>query len=271
MHNESTTARGYAPINGLNLYYEISGRGDPLVYTPLALSYGSAKEFPLLSRNHSLIRVDLQGGGRTADVPERPMSLQQHAQDVVSLLDHLGIAKSDFFGESYGGAIAALIALHHPDRVGRVATYGTTFGPPEVAFNTAMLHFDAAPTPASACFDLQRKQYEAVAPQPDYWPQYWAKTVGMQWQGFSNAELAAIQAPFLIALGDRDFVRVDHALDAFRRLPNAQLAVIPDAGHFALFSEPERVTPVIEHFLQQPANRPPVGNSQAGYQPGKTR
>jgi pimeloyl-ACP methyl ester carboxylesterase len=271
MPNESTTARGYAPINGLSLYYEISGRGDPLVYIPPALSYGSAKAFPLLSQHHSLIKVDLQGGGRTADVPERAMSLQQHAHDIVGLLDHLGIAQSDFFGESYGGAVAALIALQHPDRVGRVATYGATFGPPAVAFNTAMLHFDTAPTPGSPCFDFQREQYQAVAPQPDYWPRYWEKTLAIQWEGFSNEELAAIHAPVLIALGDRDFVRVEHAVDTFRRLPNAQLAVIPDAGHFAVFSEPERVIPVIQHFLNQPLNRIPVGNSQAGYQPGKTR
>jgi len=262
---------GYAPINGLSLYYEISGRGEPLVYIPPALSHGSAKAFPALAQDHTLIKVDLQGGGRTADVPERAMSLQQHAQDVVGLLDHLGIAKSDFFGESYGGAVAALIALRHPDRVGRVATYGATFGPPAAAFNTAMLNFDTAPTPDSACFDFQREQYQAVAPHPEYWPTYWTKTLAIEWQGFSNKELAAIHAPCLIALGDRDFVRVEHALNTFRCLPNAQLAVIADAGHFALFSEPERVIPVVQHFLNQPLNRHPVGNSRAGYQPGKTR
>jgi pimeloyl-ACP methyl ester carboxylesterase len=218
-----------------------------------------------------VLHVDPQGYGRTADIPDRPMTLQQHAHDVVALLDHLEIPQAHCLGESYGGAIALLVALHYPNRVGRVATYGATFGPPQVAFNTAMLKFSAPPTPDSECFRYQRQQYEAIAPNPGYWPAFWNKTLGMRWDGFSNGELARIQAPVLIALGDRDFVRLDHAVDAFSRLPNAELTVIPDAGHFALFSEPERVVPAIRHFLAKPLSRPPVASSEAGYQPGATR
>lgn len=270
-HAQTPTRGGYAPVNGISMYYEIVGEGPPLVYIPPALSHGSAKTFPLLSEAFSVLHVDPQGYGRTADIPDRPMTLQQHAHDVVALLDHLGTPSSHFLGESYGGAIALLIALHYPDRVGRVATYGTTFGPPQVAFNTAMLNFNAPPTPDSPCFRHQKQQYEAVAPDPRYWPTFWAKTLGMQWNGFSDEQLARIAAPVLIALGDRDFVRLDHAVDAFNRLPNAELTVIPDAGHFALFSEPERVIPAIRHFLEKPLTETPVAHSEVGYQPGQTR
>jgi pimeloyl-ACP methyl ester carboxylesterase len=133
---------GYAPINGLKMYYEIEGTGDPLVYIPPVFGFAGLKSFPALAQSHSIITVDLQGNGRTADIPERPLSIEQYAKDVVSLLNYLGIQKADFFGESYGANTAIMIAVNFPELVGRVATYGGTFGPPQVAHNTEMLRFN---------------------------------------------------------------------------------------------------------------------------------
>jgi pimeloyl-ACP methyl ester carboxylesterase len=110
-----------------------------------------------------------------------------------------------------------------------------------------------------------------VAPHPERWPELWNKVAAIRWNGFAPAELAAIEAPVLVMVGDRDFVRLEHAIDAFRSLRAAELAVIPDAGHFVLFSEPERVIPVVQHFFDKPATRPPVATAGAGYQPGETR
>ena len=72
---------GYAPINGLKMYYEIEGAGDPLIYIPPVFGCAGLKSFPALVENHSVITVDLQGHGRTADIPERPMTLEQNAND----------------------------------------------------------------------------------------------------------------------------------------------------------------------------------------------
>jgi pimeloyl-ACP methyl ester carboxylesterase len=160
---------GCAPINGLKMYYEIEGTGDPLVYIPPVFGCAGLKSFPALVENHSVITVDLQGHGRTADIPERPMTLEQNANDVVGLLKHLGISKVNFFGESYGGVMATMIAVHHPELVSRVATYGATFGPPEIALNMEMLRTSVAPTPDSRAFQFQRENYKKVAPDPDYW------------------------------------------------------------------------------------------------------
>jgi hypothetical protein len=93
---------GYAPVNGLKMYYEIEGTGDPLVFIPPALGFAGRESFPELVQNHSVITVDLQGNGRTADIPERPISIEQYAKDVVDLLKYLKIAKADFLGESCG-------------------------------------------------------------------------------------------------------------------------------------------------------------------------
>lgn len=264
-------ASGYAPVNGLRMYYEVAGAGDPLVYIPPAFGCAGMKSFPELVENHSLITMDLQGHGRTTDIPERPMTLEQNAEDVVGLLRHLGITRADFFGESYGGAMATMIAIRHPDLVGRVATYGATFGPPPVAHDMKMLRMSIPPAPDSSAFRFQREHYMKVAPDPGYWPKFWSRVVTMQWGGFPKEALGSIKAPVLIALGDHDFVRLEHAIETFRLIPGAELAVIPNAGHFALFSEPERVISVIADFLRRPDGLVPVATAEMGYQPGQTR
>lgn len=263
--------RGYAPVNGLKMYYEIEGAGDPLICIPPAFGYAGLKSFPDLVQSHSVITVDLPGHGRTADIPDRPLSIQQYAEDVVGLLKYLGISKADFFGHSFGGATAVLIAVRHPELVGRVATYGATFGSPQIAHNQEMLRFDRPPTADSGAFQFQKESYRKVAPDPDYWPKIWEKVASLQWGGFSAEELASIEAPVLIVLGDHDFVRLEHAFETFRLIANAELAVIPDAGHFAPFSEQERVIPVVKHFLEKPKKRIPVATAGAGYRPGETR
>lgn len=263
--------QGYAPVNGLKMYYEIEGTGDPIVYIPPAFGYAGLKSFPELSRNHSVITVDLQGNGRTADIPDRPLSIEQYADDVLGLLNYLGIQKADFFGESYGANTAIMIAVNHPEVVRRVVACSATYGPREAAHNKEMLHYDQLPTPDSRGTGFLKEMYKKVAPDPDYWPKIWTKIVSVKWEGFSDEQLASLKVPVLIAVGDHDFVRVEHAAETVKRIPNAELAVIPDASHFVLFSEPDRVIPVIKHFLEKSAKRNPLANAEVGYHPGETR
>ena len=266
-----TVVNGHAPVNGLRMYYQTEGTGDPLVFIHPALGFGGLESFPTLTERHTLITVDLQGHGRTADIPDRPLSIDQYASDVAGLLEYLGITKADVFGESYGGNAAAIMAIRYPDLVRRVVTYSATFGPPEVAHNPQMVRFDEPPTPHTSDTEYHRESYKKVAPQPGNWPTLWEKVAGIQWRGVSSEELASIKVPMLLMVGDRDFVRVEHALEAFRAIPGSELAVIPDAGHFALYSEPERVIPIVQHFLDKPANRQPVAHAGMGYRPGASR
>jgi pimeloyl-ACP methyl ester carboxylesterase len=253
------------------MYYEMEGTDDPLVCIPPAFGYAGLNRYPALIESHTVITVDLQGHGRTADIPERPLSIERYAEDVARLLKYLGIAKADFFGESYGGNAALMIAARYPELVGRAATYAATFGPPQVALNPKTTHFAEPPTAESSYIQFQRESYKKVAPDPEYWPSFFDKLGNLHWQGFSKEGLASIQAPVLIALGDFDFVRLEHAVETVNLMPNAELAVIPDAGHFTLFSEPERVIPVVKHFLEKPAKRIPVSTAATGYHPGETR
>jgi pimeloyl-ACP methyl ester carboxylesterase len=271
LKRKMTETHGYAPVNGLKMYYEIEGTGNPLVFIPPAFGFAGLESLPALVESHTVLTVDLQGNGRTVDIPERPLSIERYAEDVVGLLKYLGIAKADLFGESYGGNTAVMIAVRYPEVVGRVATYGATFGPPQVALNPRTTHFDQAPTPESSYIQYQRENYKRVAPDPEYWPKIFDKLGRLQWQGFSKEELTSIQAPMLIVLGDRDFVRLEHAVESFNLIPNAELAVIPDAGHFTLSSEPEKVIPVVRDFLEKPEKRIPVATARTGFHPGETR
>ena len=271
LEHAATNTYGYAPVNGLRMYYEIEGTGDPLVYIPPALGHAALNSFPELAERHSVIKVDLQGHGRTADIPERPLSIEQYTEDIAALLTHLGIARADFLGQSYGGATAIMMAVRHPALVRRVAAYGATYGPLEIAHNPDMLRFDAPPNADARAFEFKRETYKRVAPDPDYWPRIWNKVARLEWQGFSREELASVTAPVLIILGDRDFVRLEHAVETLRRIPNAELAVVPDSGHFALYSEHEKVIPIVQHFLEKPDARIPVATAGMGYHPGETR
>ena len=167
--NDTTTkASGYAPVNGLKMYYEMEGTGDPLIFIPPAFGFAGLESFPALIECHTVLTVDLQGNGRTVDIPERPLSIERYAEDVVGLLKYLGIAKADLFGESYGGNTAVMIAVRYPEIVGRVATYGATFGPPQVALNPRTTHFDQPPVAESSYIQYQRENYKRVAPDPEY-------------------------------------------------------------------------------------------------------
>jgi len=263
--------QGYAPVNGLKMYYEIEGTGTPLVYIPPAFGFTGLESFPTLVQGHSVITVDLQGNGRTADIPDRPISIEQYAKDVVGLLKYLGISKADFFGNSYGANTAVMIAIRYPELVGRVAAYAATFGPPQIALNPETTHFDRPPTAESRYIQFQRDNYQRVAPDPDYWPKIYDKVGSIQWRGFSKDELASVKVPILIILGDHDFVALEHAVESFKFIPNAELAVIPDASHFAMFSEQGRVVPIVQHFLKQPEKRMALATSRTGYHPGETR
>jgi pimeloyl-ACP methyl ester carboxylesterase len=254
---------GYAPVNGLKMYYEISGEGKPAVYIhPIVSHCGLISG---LTKNRQWIAMDLQGHGRTADI-DRPMTCEQHADDIAALLKHLRIEQADFFGDSFGGAIAVMMAVRHPSLVRRVVSYGSPLTP--FPKDTA-----AVVTPDSDLVKWEREEYQKVAPDPKQWPRFFAKVLksGIEWKGFSPDELKAIKAPVLLARGDHDLFPIERCVEAARMIPNAQLAVIPDASHFILFSEPEKLLPTIAAFLDAPAPKAPLATLKTGYYPGVTR
>ena len=119
---------GYAPVNGLNLYYEIHGEGEPLVLLHGGL--GSTEMFgeilPLLANKRRVIVVDLQAHGRTADI-DRPLSYEAMAGDIAALMKHLGIGKAALMGYSLGAGVALRAAIQHPELVAKLVVVSTVF------------------------------------------------------------------------------------------------------------------------------------------------
>jgi pimeloyl-ACP methyl ester carboxylesterase len=240
----------YANVSGLKMYYEIHGTGSPLVL--LHGAFGCATVFPTLAKNRQVIAIELQGHGHTADI-DRPLTYEQMADDTAALLKQLKIEQADFFGYSMGGTVALGVAIRHPKLVRKLVTAGSLYGKmedaydPEIVTQFKSLSSDFAPKEL-------KDPYDKVAPDPKQWPVLVAKVkkMGLEFKGFAREDMKSIKAYVLVTIGDRDVVRPEHAVEMFRLIPNAQLAVFPGGDHFMLWRSPEKMLPTIAAFLDAP-------------------
>jgi pimeloyl-ACP methyl ester carboxylesterase len=251
--------RGYAPLNGLELYYEI--HGDPAKDgVPLVLLHGGGstietsfgKLIPLVSKARQVIAFEQQGHGHTADV-DRPFSFEQSAEDAVALLQHLHAAKADFLGYSNGGHIALEIALRHPEVVRSLVLQSVMFSR-DGTDPGFWQGFDHA-KPDDMPLEL-RKAYLATAPHPEQLPSFFAKSVQRmrEFKGWTRARLQTIRAPTFLIVGDRDIVRVEHAAQMQRLLPDARLAVLPATDHLVMTDRAAEVASMLDEFLLRSVN-----------------
>src|SRR5262245_22481757 len=241
----------YAPVNGLQLYYETHGAGPPLVLLhgglmTIELNWGQVLQ--PLAATRQVIAVELQGHGRTADT-DRPMTIDALAADVLALLDQLGIERADLFGFSLGGLVACAIALGSPERVGKLVVAssdpyrppGRDGGPPDD---------DRMPTPAD--FQSWRDAYDAVAPDPAHFEAFAGRMTAMV-HGFAGwtDELRSLDVPTLLISGDRDFTPLPDVLETFELLPNAQLAILPGTTHVGMTRAGDQLLALVTPFLQR--------------------
>jgi pimeloyl-ACP methyl ester carboxylesterase len=246
--------RGTAPVSGLHIYYEIHGsrekNGVPLVVlhgggSTIETSFG--KLLPFLSKTRRVIAFEQQGHGHTADV-DRPFSFEQSAADAVALLRHLHVAKADFLGYSNGGHIALQIALSHPQVVRALVLESVMFSRDgtDPGFWQSFDHATIDDMPA----DL-KQAYLATAPHPEQLPIFFAKSVQRmrEFKGWTPEQIRSIAQPTLLVLGDRDIVRVEHAVRMQHLLQRASLAVLPATDHLAIPERASLVAPLVEEFL----------------------
>jgi pimeloyl-ACP methyl ester carboxylesterase len=252
-----TQASGYAPVNGLNMYYEVHGTGRPLVLMhgglhTIDLSFGQV--LPGLAASRRAIGVELQGHGHTADI-HRPFTLVGLADDIVGLLDLLGIERADVFGFSLGGLVATQLAVTRPERVDRVVLAASHFHPDGYYddIRDPALFATSTRMPTEQDFAAMREAYERVAPDPAHFTDFAEKvsTAVGTFTGWSADELGSIKTPTLIMVGDNDFVRVEHAAEMRDLIPDSRLAVLPDTTHIQLTQRAELVVPIVERFLDQ--------------------
>jgi pimeloyl-ACP methyl ester carboxylesterase len=254
----------YAPVNGLNLYYEIHGEGFPLLLLHGALSATSTSFGPLLpslSQNHQVIAVELQSHGRTADI-DRPLTVTNMAGDVLALLDHLQIERADLFGYSMGASVAMLAAIRHPDRVRKLVLASVSYTSNGV--HPGLLEGIQQMTPDQMYGTPFHDEYVQLAPRPDDFPKLFAKVQEMdrEVQDLSPEDVQSIQAPVLLMIGDSDIIRPEHSVEMFRLLgggvagdivglPKSQLAVLPGTTHITIMHRADWLVSMIDAFLRQ--------------------
>jgi len=262
-----TPETGYAPVNGVQLYYEIHGAGPPLILLHGGLATGAlqfGQLLPALAQSRQVVVVDLQGHGHTADV-DRPLAYEAMADDVAALIGYLGLGQADLFGYSLGGGVALQTAIRHPALARKLVLASTPFRRdgwyPEVLAATSALNADAA---AAMVGTPLYDAYAASAPDPTAWPTLVAKVGQLLGQDYDwSTAVAAIEAPALVVVGDADSVRPEHALELFRLLgggapgdfgplPPSQFAVLPGTAHSAVTFRADLLLPILGPFLDAP-------------------
>ena len=257
---------GYAPVNGLQMYYEIHGSGG----TPLLLLHGGlfnidlqfGELLPALAARRQVIAADFQGHGRTNDI-DRPLNSADLTADVVGLLEHLQVSQVDVFGFSVGGAVALELAIRHPQLVRKLIVSSVSFSPEgDRSENTDAV---AALTVDMIAGTPMEQEYRAKSPHPDRLQALLDKlgSSGPGFPGWSDADIEGIAAPTLITVGDCDAVHLEHAVrflqlrggdvnGDFVGVPASQLAVFPGTTHFFGLARTALVLDVVLTFLDAP-------------------
>jgi pimeloyl-ACP methyl ester carboxylesterase len=263
--NPTLADSGYAPGNGLQMYYEIHGSGRPLVLlhgnlSTIEVDFGGI--LPSLARARQVIAVEQQAHGHTADI-DRPLSIQNWADDTAALLRHLGIDNADFFGYSSGSAVAMELAIQRPELVRKLAV--ASFAYKLDGLHPGLLEGIAGLTPEALAGTPFEEAYAKSAPNPDDWPTLISKITQMD-QDLPEWPPEAIQslaAPVLLIIGDSDIVRPEHAVETFRLLgggvigdlvglPRSWLAVLPGTTHVTLVHRADWLASMITEFLDAP-------------------
>lgn len=250
--------KGYAPVNGLQMYYEIHGAADPAV-PPLVLLHGGGDTIETsfghvlsgLSHSRQVIAFEQQGFGHTADIADRPFTFEQSADDTVALLRHLDVERADLFGFSSGGTIALHTAIRHPGRVRKlvIASALSRRHGAEPSFWSMMERVQPEDVPQQL-----REAYLAVAPKPENVDLFFRKGAQRMrdFKDIPDEGLRGIQAPALVIAGDMDIVRPEHAVEQYRLIPRAHLAILPDTDHPSVMSRSGLLLPMVSSFLDAP-------------------
>ena len=249
-------------VNGMQMYYEVSGSGDPLIV--LHGAYMNIPQMggiiPRLARTHKVYALELQGHGRTTDI-DRPITYPNLADDVAAFMDAVGVPKADVFGYSMGAAAALQLAIRHPAKVNKLVAASVAYDakgwqPEFTAFIPQMTVEMFLQMPFA-------KEYPKLAADPNGFPELVRKLIALEKEPMAwEASVKAMKTPVLIITGDADVATLEHSVAMFRLLggggmgdmgkplPASRLAVMPATSHTAVITQPDLLHAFIEPFLK---------------------
>lgn len=257
-------ATGYAPVNGLKMYYEIRGQGEPVVllhgaFMAISNNFHWAEWIGELSKTRKVIAIEMQGHGRTADTG-RDFTYDNLADDVAALLDYLKIPSADILGYSLGGGVALNCAIRHPNKVRKVISISAVFR--QNGWTKEGL--DAFPNLTAEAFKGTpiEADYKRLSPTPNEFPNFVKRvlSVDLKPHDFGADKLKATKAPMFFIHGDADGVRLDYIAEAFRLKGGeihgdmrprsaSRLAILPDTTHVTLMNRRQTIVPMVNDFL----------------------
>ena len=251
---------GYAPVNGLEMYYEIHGEGKPLVLihgggSTIQTTFG--KILPMLAEKYKVIAVELQAHGHTKD-RDTPETFEQDADDVAALLNYLKIPKADIMGFSNGGNTSMKIAIRHPEVVNKLVIISAFYKREGMinGFFDGMKDANLGNMPShlkEAYLAIEKNDSAGLQRMFDR-----DKTRMLEFKDWKDEDLMLIKAPALIILGDKDVVTTEHAVAMSRKISKSELLILPGT-HGSFIGEglsakdsskvPELAVKVIDEFL----------------------
>jgi pimeloyl-ACP methyl ester carboxylesterase len=229
---------GFAPVNDIKMYYAIFNKNgkDPvfLLHGGFTNSDTWGFEVPLLSKTHMVIIADSRGHGRSS-MSGRPLSYDLMASDVLQLMDYLKIRKAAVVGWSDGGILGLILAIHHPERISKLFTFGANY-------NTSGYKTEVSDTSLSLRYMAQAEaDYRRLSPTPDGFGTL-RNALGKLYSNEPNLDpedIKTIKAPTVIAFGQYEqFIKREHFEMLAKLIPNARLVMLPNVSHGGPLQDP---------------------------------
>jgi pimeloyl-ACP methyl ester carboxylesterase len=259
---ESQATANRVKVNGMQVYYEVSGAGEPLVVLHGAYmnipTMGAI--IPMLAKTHKVYALEFQGHGRTTDI-DRPITYQNLADDVAAFMDAVGLAKADVFGYSMGAGTALQLAIRHPGKVNKLVAASVAYD--LKGWQPAFTAIIPTMTPEMLTNTPMPAEYRKLAPNPDGFPELARKLIQLEKEPMAwEADVRNLKTPTLVIAGDADVATLEHTVSLFRLLGGgdmgdmgkplspSRLAVLPATSHTAVITQSDLLLAFIEPFLK---------------------
>ncbi len=240
---------GYAPVNDIEMYYAVYGAGEPLILLHGGLGNADywANQIPAFAERYQVIVADSRGHGRSTR-SDQPYSYALMASDVIALMDHLQVDRASLVGWSDGGIIGLDIAMNHPERLDKLFAFGANY-------NVGGLREDVADsTVFNAYIEKAGTDYERLSKTPAEYEAF-LEAIGGMWAtqpNYTADQLRAITVPTMIADGAHDEgIKQEHTKEMAELIPGAELLVMPDVSHFAMWQKPAEFNRAVLDFLAE--------------------